>query len=74
MSFHKFNILSETQKEKRSYSVNRSKEEILEEIKQELENASYYEIRYHKCNHDIPKSCEDEEVVASKGDLPEMKD
>jgi len=71
MPFHKFNISAETQNEMRSYSTNRNQEEILAEIKEELTNENYYEIRYHLCNHDIPKSCGDEEIVASKGEIPE---
>ena len=71
MPFHKFNITSETVNEIRSFTTNRSEQEILADIEEELTNKNYYEIRYHLCNHDIPKSCGDEEIVASKGEIPE---
>ena len=71
MPFHKFNITSETVNEIRSFTTNRSEQEILADIEEELTNENYYEIRYHLCNHDIPKSCGDEEIVASKGEIPE---
>ena len=71
MPFHKFNIRSESKDEIRSFSEGRSEEEILLEIEAELESDTYYEIKYHLCNHDIPKSCDDEVVVSSKGEIPE---
>ena len=71
MSFHKFNITAETVNEMRSFTTDRTEEKILADIEEELANDSYYEIRYHLCNHDIPKSCGDEEIVASKGEIPE---
>jgi len=71
MPFHKFNITAESKSEMRSYTTSRDKEEILAEIEEELANDNYYEIKYHLCNHDIPKKCGDEKVVASKGEIPE---
>ena len=71
MSFHKFNINAETVNEMRSFSTNRDKKEILIDIEKELADNNYYEIKYHLCNHDIPKVCDDEEVVASKGEIPQ---
>ena len=71
MPFHKFNITSETFNEMRSFTTDRTEEKILADIEEELANENYYEIKYHLCNHDIPKSCADEEVVASKGEIPE---
>ena len=71
MPFHKFNITAESKSEMRSYSTSRNEEEILAEIEEELLNDNYYEVKYHLCNHDIPKSCADEEAVASKGEIPE---
>ena len=71
MGFHKFNIRSESKDEIRSYSEGRSEEEILLDIEAEIESDTYYEIKYHLCNHDIPKPCVDEEVLVSKGVIPE---
>ena len=74
MAFHKFNIDSESVNEMRSFSTSRDKEQILGDIEQELENDEYYEVKYHLCNHDIPEPCEDEDVVATKGEIPEDED
>ena len=71
MSFHKFNITAENVNEMRSFTINRDKKEILTNIEKELADNNYYEIKYHLCNHDIPKACDDEEVVASKGKIPQ---
>lgn len=71
MPFHKFNIKSETVNEMRSFTTDRTEEKILDDIEEELANENYYEIKYHLCNHDIPKPCDNEEVVASKGEIPE---
>lgn len=69
--FHKFRITAESINETRSYSVNRDKEMILIDIENELENDEWYQIKYHKCNHDIPEPCKDETIVAEKGEIPE---
>ena len=71
MPFHKFNITAESKSEMRSFTTDRTEEKILADIEEELSNDSYYEIKYHLCNHDIPKPCEDETVVSSKGEIPE---
>lgn len=75
MPFHKFEIRSETFNEVRSFSINdtHSKDSILEKIKEEINDEEFYEIRYHKCNHDIPKKCDGSEVVAQKGELPSLE-
>jgi len=71
---HAIEIYSPNGYEVREYPMNYVKDDILDVITLELQDAEWYRIRYHVCRNDEQQPCDSWETVIVSGDVPESEE